>query len=60
MEPRGSRAIGAQKTVKSGRRSNRERKMALIQDVHKRVSLISFLWFLQFQLTVTSINNLSV
>ncbi|XP_028760471.1 uncharacterized protein LOC114735720 isoform X3 [Neltuma alba] len=35
MESRGSRVMGAQKTLKNGRRSNRERKMALIQDVDK-------------------------
>ncbi|XP_027362102.1 uncharacterized protein LOC113869815 isoform X2 [Abrus precatorius] len=35
METRGSKAMSAQKTVKNGRRSNRERKMALIQDVDK-------------------------
>ncbi|KAI4314947.1 hypothetical protein L6164_027804 [Bauhinia variegata] len=35
MEAGGSRAKVAQKTVKNGRRSNRERKMALIQDVDK-------------------------
>ena len=33
METRGSKAMAAQKTVKNGRRSNRERKIALIQDV---------------------------
>jgi hypothetical protein len=33
MEARGSRAMSGHKTVKNGRRSNRERKMALIQDV---------------------------
>ncbi|TKY70553.1 Ternary complex factor MIP1, leucine-zipper [Spatholobus suberectus] len=36
METRGSKAMNAaEKTVKNGRRSNRERKMALIQDVDK-------------------------
>ncbi|KAK4260064.1 hypothetical protein QN277_003232 [Acacia crassicarpa] len=35
MDARGSRAMAALKTLKNGRRSNRERKMALIQDVDK-------------------------
>ncbi|KAK7309224.1 hypothetical protein RJT34_05776 [Clitoria ternatea] len=35
MEPRGSKAMAAQKTMKNRRGSNRERKMALIQDVDK-------------------------
>ncbi|KAK7251072.1 hypothetical protein RIF29_33951 [Crotalaria pallida] len=35
IEARGSRGMASQKTVKNGRRSNRERKMALIQDVDK-------------------------
>ncbi|KAI4327474.1 hypothetical protein L6164_019930 [Bauhinia variegata] len=35
MEDGGSRAMVGQKTVKNGRRSNRERKIALIQDVDK-------------------------
>ncbi|XP_061357448.1 uncharacterized protein LOC133301769 [Gastrolobium bilobum] len=35
METRGSKAMASQKTVKNGRRSNRERKMALLQDVDK-------------------------
>ncbi|RDX86865.1 hypothetical protein CR513_31744 [Mucuna pruriens] len=36
METRGSKAmVAAEKTVKNGRRSNRERKMALLQDVDK-------------------------
>ncbi|KAE9597609.1 hypothetical protein Lal_00013755 [Lupinus albus] len=35
VETRGSRGMASQKTVKNGRRSNRERKMALIQDVDK-------------------------
>jgi len=34
METRGRKAmVTAEKTVKNGRRSNRERKMALTQDV---------------------------
>ncbi|CAL0313889.1 unnamed protein product [Lupinus luteus] len=35
IETRGSRGMASQKTVKTGRRSNRERKMALMQDVDK-------------------------
>ncbi|KAJ7952886.1 Protein of unknown function, DUF547 [Quillaja saponaria] len=35
METRGSRVMGSEKTMKNGHRSNRERKMALLQDVDK-------------------------
>lgn len=55
MEARGSRTIVAQKTLKNGRRSNRERKMALIQDV-KNVSFTSFKYLLLSSIYLRRLN----
>lgn len=42
MENEGSRLVGANKTSMNRRRSSRERKMALLQDVLNFISILCF------------------
>lgn len=57
IEARGSRGMASQKSVKNSRRSNRERKMALIQDVFES-SLNDILFLLLFHPSSDSRNHL--